>query len=57
MPNTAILLGASLSVVGATLFPLTVAQAALSDQETYDFVTTRYTLLLEETRSGCGYFA
>jgi hypothetical protein len=31
--------------------------AALPDQETYDFVTSKYTLLLEQTRGGCGYYA
>jgi hypothetical protein len=31
--------------------------AALPDQETFEFVTRRYTLLLEEDRGGCGYYA
>lgn len=32
-------------------------QAALPDQDTYDFVMRRYDTLLTETRSGCGYYA
>lgn len=49
-----------LSRVTGITFALSCSQlcyAALPDQETYDFVRTKYSLLLEETRSGCGYYA
>jgi hypothetical protein len=49
-----LLFGFSLTLSG---FSAASSHAALPDQETYDFVTRRYNLLLEETRSGCGYYA
>jgi hypothetical protein len=51
---------ACLSILSGSVCILTIASptpAALPDRETYDFVTSRYTLLLEQTRSGCGYYA
>lgn len=49
-----LLFGFSLTLSGLGATP---SNAALPDQETYDFVIRRYNLLLEETRSGCGYYA
>lgn len=54
------LLGKSLLVLSGLMlscFSARWSYAALPDQETYDFVISRYSLLLEETRSGCGYYA
>jgi hypothetical protein len=46
-----------LSAIALSLASTVPAQAALPDQETYDFVTERYTLLLENTRGGCSNYA
>ncbi|HEY9858284.1 MAG TPA: hypothetical protein V6D16_02180 [Candidatus Obscuribacterales bacterium] len=50
----------TLSLVTAIALSLATtvpARAALPDQETYDFVTERYTLMLEDTRGGCSNYA
>ena len=44
-----------LFIIGGAFFKKSIA--ALPDQETYDFVTSKYDLLLEQTRDGCGYYA
>lgn len=43
--------------IAAVFLPFSSAFAALPDAETYNFVTSRYFLLLDERRSGCGFFA
>src|SRR6478672_6158163 len=46
-----------LSAIALSLASTGPAHAALPDQETYDFVTERYSLLLENTRGGCSNYA
>lgn len=41
----------------ASFLPILPGHAALPDQETYDLITSRYHLSLEQTRGGCGYYA
>ena len=45
------------TAIGLSLATTVPARAALPDQETYDFVTERYSLLLENTRGGCSNYA
>ena len=45
------------TAIALSLASTVPAHAALPDPETYDFVTERYSLLLENTRSGCSNYA
>ena len=46
-----------LSAIALSFASTVPAHAALPDPETYDFVTERYNLLLENTRGGCSNYA
>lgn len=46
-----------LMLIGVTGALCTPAQAALPDDESYEFVTSRYNVLLEQRRNGCAYYA
>ncbi|MEP0870564.1 hypothetical protein NDA01_12195 [Trichocoleus desertorum AS-A10] len=46
-----------ITAIALSLTSTVSVRAALPDQETYDFVTERYSLLLEDTRSGCSNYA
>ena len=45
------------TAIALSLASTVPVRAALPDQETYDFVTERYSLLLEDTRGGCSNYA
>nr|WP_290226502.1 hypothetical protein [Trichocoleus desertorum] len=45
------------TAIALSLATTVPARAALPDQETYDFVTEHYSLLLEDTRGGCSNYA
>lgn len=46
-----------LAAIALSLAPTISVRAALPDQETYNFVTERYNLFLEDTRGGCSNYA
>ena len=47
-----------LTLIVAVMVPINLpSQAALPDQETYNFVRHKYNLLLQISRGGCSYYA